>query len=106
MQFYIHSIPFHPPKKPLKSLPEISVLFFPKERIRRSDFGTKSRPVRLVWDFTPVKERTSLTMARKIRNELIHGLNMASISTLQIKKLCGVTSRILMYKLMNELREE
>ena len=53
-----------------------------------------------------VDEKELLTMARKIRNELIHGLNMASISTLQIKKLCGVTSRILMYKLMNELREE
>ena len=51
-------------------------------------------------------ENQLLSKARKIRNELIHGLNMASISTLQIKKLCGVTSRILMYKLMNELREE
>lgn len=53
-----------------------------------------------------VDEKELLTKARKIRNELIHGLNMSSISTLQIKKLCGVTSRILMYKLMNELREE
>lgn len=51
-------------------------------------------------------ENQLLSKARKIRNELIHGLNMASISTLQIKKLCGITSRILMYKLMNELGEE
>ena len=51
-------------------------------------------------------EKDLLNKARKIRNELIHGLNMSSISTLQIKKLCGVTSRILMYKLMNELEKE
>ena len=30
---------------------------------------------------------------------------MSCISTIQIKKLCGITSRILMYKLMNELEE-
>ncbi|MBQ8782566.1 MAG: hypothetical protein IJZ57_02195 [Clostridia bacterium] len=43
---------------------------------------------------------------RRIRNELIHGLNMASISTLESKKLCGITSRILMYKLIDELGKD
>ena len=51
-------------------------------------------------------EKELLNKARKIRNELIHGLNMASISTLEIKKLCGITSRILMYKIMSELGKE
>ena len=51
-------------------------------------------------------EKELLNKARKIRNELIHGLNMASISTLEIKKLCGITSRILMYKIMDELGKE
>ena len=52
------------------------------------------------------EERELLNKARKIRNELIHGLDMSGISTLEIKKLCGVTSRILMYKLMDILRKE
>lgn len=51
-------------------------------------------------------EKELLNKARKIRNELIHGLNMASISTLEIKKLCGIMSRILMYKIMDELGKE
>ena len=51
------------------------------------------------------EEKTLLSRTRKIRNELIHGLNMSSVSTLQMKKLCGVTSRILMYKLLDELKE-
>jgi hypothetical protein len=52
------------------------------------------------------EEKELLNKTRKIRNELIHGLNMSSISTLQIKKLCGITSRILMYKLLDELDKE
>lgn len=52
------------------------------------------------------EEKELLNKARKIRNELIHGLDMSGISTLEIKKLCGVTSRILMYKLMDILRKE
>lgn len=51
-------------------------------------------------------EKELLNKARKIRNGLIHGLNMASISTLEIKKLCGITSRILMCKIMDELGKE
>ena len=47
-----------------------------------------------------------LKRARSIRNELIHGIEMASISTLDMKKLCGVTSRILLFKLIDELRKE
>lgn len=47
-----------------------------------------------------------LKRARSIRNELIHGIEMASISTLDMKKLCGVTSRILLFKLIDELRKD
>jgi len=47
-----------------------------------------------------------LKRARSIRNELIHGIEMSSISTLDMKKLCGVTSRILLFKLIDELRKE
>lgn len=52
------------------------------------------------------EEKALLNKARRIRNDLIHGLDMASISTLEIKKLCGITSRILMHKIMDELGEE
>lgn len=51
-------------------------------------------------------EKALLNEARKVRNRLIHGLKMESISTLEIKKLCGITSRILMYKIMDELGKE
>lgn len=51
-------------------------------------------------------EKDLLIQARKKRNELIHGFSMSSMSTLEIRKLCGITSRILMYKLQNEFRKE
>ena len=47
-----------------------------------------------------------LNKVRKIRNKLIHGLNIDSISTLEMKKLCGIASRILMYKIMSEIGKE
>ena len=53
-----------------------------------------------------VDEKDLLNKARKIRNELIHGLNMSTISTLNMKKLCGITSRILIYKLIDGLKKE
>lgn len=52
------------------------------------------------------EEKDVLKKARLIRNELIHGIEMASISTLDMKKLCGVTSRILLFKLIDELRKD
>lgn len=52
------------------------------------------------------EEKELLSNSRRIRNDLIHGREMAAISLLEIKKLCGVTSRILMYKLMYELENE
>ena len=52
------------------------------------------------------EEKDLLKRARSIRNELIHGIEMSSISTSEMKKLCGVTSRVLMYKLVDELRRE
>ena len=51
-------------------------------------------------------EKVLLNKARKIRNELIHGLNMSTISTLEMKKLCGITSRVLIYKLIDGLKKE
>lgn len=51
-------------------------------------------------------EKDLLNKARKIRNELIHGLNMSTISTLEMKKLCGITSRVLIYKLIDGLNKE
>ena len=51
------------------------------------------------------EEKDLLKRARSIRNELIHGIEMSSISTSEMKKLCGVTSRILMYKLIDQLKE-
>ena len=51
-------------------------------------------------------EKDLLNKARKIRNELIHGLNMSTISTLEMKKLCGITSRVLIYKLIDGLKKE
>ena len=51
------------------------------------------------------EEKDLLKRARSIRNELIHGIEMSSISTAEMKKLCGVTSRILMYKLIDQLKE-
>ena len=52
------------------------------------------------------EEKELLRNSRKIRNDLIHGRKMTTITTLEIKKLCGVTSRILMYKIMAELGNE
>lgn len=52
------------------------------------------------------EEKDLLKRARSIRNELIHGIEMSSISTSEMKKLCGITSRLLMYKLVDELRRE
>ena len=52
------------------------------------------------------EEKDLLKRARFIRNELIHGIEMSSISTSEMKKLCGITSRVLMYKLVDELRRE
>ena len=52
------------------------------------------------------EEKDLLKRARSIRNELIHGIEMSSISTAEMKKLCGVTSRILMYKLIDQLKKE
>ena len=52
------------------------------------------------------EEKNLLKRARFIRNELIHGIEMSSISTSEMKKLCGITSRVLMYKLVDELRRE
>lgn len=73
---------------------------------RTSFYKMKKQALRYLDIPVSSDEKDLLNKARKIRNELIHGLNMSSISTLQIKKLCGVTSRILMYKLMNELEKE
>lgn len=52
------------------------------------------------------EEKELLKRARSMRNELIHGIEMSSVSTAEIRKLCGITSRILMYKLVVELRKE
>lgn len=52
------------------------------------------------------EEMELLDSARRIRNQLIHGIEMKSMSTLDGKKLRGVTSRILMYKLQDELQEK
>ena len=51
-------------------------------------------------------EKELLQRARKIRNDLIHGLSMSTISTLEVKKLSGITSRILIYKLIDTLKKE
>lgn len=73
-------------------------------KLSETSFGTKLDNLINRLDIPiSLDERTLLNEARKIRNELIHGINMASVSTLQIKKLCGITSRILMYKLMDAL---
>lgn len=50
-------------------------------------------------------EKEVLFSARKARNDLIHGIEMQSISTLEAKKLCGVTSRILAYKIIDKTEE-
>lgn len=51
-------------------------------------------------------EKELLKTARSIRNELIHGINMSTISTLEAKKLSGITSRVLLYKLIDGLKKE
>lgn len=51
------------------------------------------------------EEKELLKQARTIRNKLIHGIKMSSISTSEMKKLCSITSRILMYKLIDELKK-
>lgn len=51
-------------------------------------------------------EKKILYSARRARNDLIHGIEMQSITTLEAKKLCGVTSRILAYKIIEKTEEE
>ncbi|MBE6035006.1 MAG: hypothetical protein E7222_09980 [Clostridiales bacterium] len=50
-------------------------------------------------------EKELLFSARKARNDLIHGIEMQAISTLDAKKLCGVTSRILVCKIIDKTEE-
>lgn len=52
------------------------------------------------------EEKKLLGDARAARNKLVHGLEMCSISTLEVKKLCGVTSRILVYKIIEKTKEQ
>lgn len=76
-------------------------------KLSEASFGTKLDNLisRLA---IPVSEdeKELLKKARNIRNELIHGIGMSTISTLEIKKLSGITSRVLIYKLIDGLKKE
>lgn len=52
------------------------------------------------------EENNLLLRARKSRNSLIHGIKMEAITTLETKKLCGVTSRILAFKIIDKMEVE
>lgn len=78
-----------------------------QSKLNESSFGTKLDSLinRLTIPISE-DEKELLKKARSIRNELIHGLDMSAISTLEIKKLCGITSRVLIYKLIDALNKE
>lgn len=78
-----------------------------QNKLSESSFGTKLDNLicRLEIPISE-EEKELLKKARGIRNELIHGINMSTISTLEIKKLSGITSRVLMYKLIDSLKKE
>ncbi|SDB26011.1 hypothetical protein SAMN02910298_01319 [Pseudobutyrivibrio sp. YE44] len=44
-------------------------------------------------------EKKLLVDLRSTRNKLIHGITMRYITTIDAKKICGITSRILIYKI-------
>lgn len=76
-------------------------------KLNESSFGTKLNEL-IARLSIPVSEdeKNLLSKSRQIRNQLIHGLKMSTISTLEVKKLNSVTSRILIYKLIDQLKEE
>lgn len=78
-----------------------------QSKLNESSFGTKLDSLinRLTIPISE-DEKELLKKARSIRNELIHGIDMSAISTLEIKKLCGITSRVLIYKLIDALNKE
>lgn len=78
-----------------------------RSKLSEASFGTKldNLIIRLTIPISE-DEKELLKRARSIRNELIHGINMSTISTLEIKKLCGITSRVLIYKLIDGLKKE
>jgi len=51
------------------------------------------------------EEKQLLKNARDARNKLIHGREMCYISTLDVKRLCGITSRVLIYKIIEKTKE-
>lgn len=52
------------------------------------------------------EEKELLKKIRKTRNNLIHGADLDRVSTLEMKKHCGLTSRILIYKILDEIKKE
>ena len=76
-------------------------------KLSESSFGSKlDNLIRRLAIPISADEKALLNTARKMRNELIHGINMSTISTLEMKKLCGITSRVLIYKLIDGLKKE
>lgn len=91
---------------PAETLEELnaSIQNMIKSKLGESSFGTKlDNLIERLNIPINCEERKLLTEARAIRNQLIHGIEMKSITTLEAKKLCGITSRLLMYKLQDKL---